>query len=143
MQAQVGNVYPQVLGLTETYNSVAKAYSKVNQLLTPWGPDAILVFLEENMCSLNDGYLQVSDGSGSFGNPVYWPDVPGSYHQWNCGMDFADGHAEMHKWLTPALKIPIQFGLGWPGHSVQSAPGGPNNADWQWWLQHTAAPVGQ
>jgi prepilin-type N-terminal cleavage/methylation domain-containing protein len=133
MQSQVGNVYCQAT--TESYNPGFIAYTKETQCLTPWGPDSVLVFLEENMANLNDGYLQVDDGSPS------WPDVPGSYHKWNCGMCFVDGHAEIHKWVTSVLQIPIQYGYGFGGgHSVYTVPGGASNPDWQWWIHHTAAP---
>jgi len=135
MQSQVGALYIENL-VEVQYNPGYVAYTKVSQPITPWGPEMIVTFLEENMCSLNDGFLQVDDLPTS----LYWPDVPGSYHQWSCGMAFDDGHAEMHKWITPALKIAIQYGFGWPGHSAY-ASGGVNNPDWQWWLQHTAAPL--
>jgi prepilin-type N-terminal cleavage/methylation domain-containing protein len=140
MQSQVGNVYPEVKSLTVGYNPGFFAYSKNTECMTPWGPDAVIVFLEENMCNLNDGYLQVSDGGPS--DTPYWPDVPGSYHVWSSGMCFVDAHVEMHKWLTSALQIPVRYGYGWPGHSVNSAPGGAHNVDWVYWQQHTAAPGG-
>jgi len=137
MQGQVGNAYTKVYNDTVEYSPGFLAYVKTTQLMTPWGPDAVVVFLEENMCSLNDGYMQ----TGLAYVNGYWPDVPGSYHKWNCGMCFADGHAEMHKWISPSLKIPIQYGFGWPGHSVgPGVVGGANNPDWRWWLQHTAGP---
>jgi prepilin-type N-terminal cleavage/methylation domain-containing protein len=135
MQSQVGNVYPIVESLTVRYNVGFMAYSKISQLMTPWGPDAVIVFLEENMSTLNDGYLQVDDF-----DDAGWPDVPGSYHQWNNCMSFADGHAEAHKWITTALKIPIRYGFGYPMGSYPSFPNGHNNVDLQWWKLHTAAP---
>jgi prepilin-type N-terminal cleavage/methylation domain-containing protein len=138
MQSQVGNVYPATKSTTELDNPGFIAYVKLTELRTPWGPDAVIVFLDENMWSLNDGFLQVSDG-GTDDTPN-WPDCPGSYHQWSCGMCFADGHAEMHKWLTPVLKIPIQYGIGGLGHNIVNVPGGVNNVDWVWWQKHTAGP---
>ena len=144
MQSQVGNVYQSVWNLTHSYNPGFLAYKKMTECLAPWGPSSIIDFLEENMCNLNDGYLQVNDDDGKAGSEA-WPDVPGSYHPgWICGMDFIDAHVEMHKWVTDALKIPVRVGFGWPGHSVPqgagSLPGGINNADWAWWKNHTAAP---
>jgi prepilin-type N-terminal cleavage/methylation domain-containing protein len=133
MPGTVGNTYDVVYDLTVGYNPGYIAYRKVSQPVTPWGPDKVLIFLEENMCNMNDGYLEVNIAG------LWWPDVPGSYHQWGCGMAFDDGHAEMHKWVTPALQIPIKAGFGFPGHNAYPN-GGQNNADWQWWLQHTAAP---
>jgi hypothetical protein len=70
--------------------------------------------------------LQVNNNAATF------PDVPGSYHIWNCGFSFADGHAELRKWVTSVLKIPVQKGIGYP----QPAPStSANNSDWQWFSQ--------
>ncbi len=76
-------------------------YIKTGQIAGRPGPAQTIVFLEESMRTMNDGYLENDLKAGTF------PDCPGSYHIWNCGMSFADGHAEMHKWLTAVLKIPV------------------------------------
>lgn len=127
MQSQMGNGYPQVYGITRGYNPGYAAFKKVTELGGALPPTLAVVFLEENMCSLNDGYLQVNNGT-----PVF-PDVPGSYHIWYAGMSFADGHAEMHKWLTTVLKIPVVF-----GYRNASIGTGINNADWRWFSDHTS-----
>ena len=87
------------------------------------------------MCGLNDGYLQVDTV-----NDNGWPDVPGAYHGLKGSMNFADGHAEIHKWITPALKIPVRYGHGWPAGSYPRFAGGHNNPDLVWWKAHIAAP---
>ena len=33
--------------------------------------------------------------------------TPAAYHNGACGFMFADGHAEVHKWLDPRTKPPI------------------------------------
>jgi prepilin-type N-terminal cleavage/methylation domain-containing protein len=124
MNSQMGNVY--TFGLTRSYNAGFRAYRKVAEILACPGPSQSLVFCEENMCSMNDGYLQVNNGSATF------PDVPGSYHVWSCGFSFADGHAELHKWVTPVLKIPVKFNYTTASISTVSV-----NADWQWFSQRT------
>jgi len=133
MQGAMGNLY--FWGTSRNYNPGFKAYVKLNELVAPVSPVDAIVFLDENMCNLNDGYLQVdtSDDQG-------WPDVPGSYHDWRCSLNFADGHAEIHKWITPTLKIPIRYGYGFPGHGYPPVVGGHNNADLVWWKAHIAAP---
>jgi len=83
------------------------AYVKVADLSGGLPPANALVFCEENMCTLNDGFLQVSSQTAP-----YWPDVPGSYHNGAMGASFADGHVEMHQWATKVLLIPVQFGFG-------------------------------
>ena len=119
------------------YNKGWNAYSKIGDIGSPMSPSLAIVFLEENMATLNDGFLQVNDNGAGGGD--YWPDIPGSYHTWECGISFADSHVEMHKWQTSALKIPIQAGKGYDsGGAVPVVTGGPKNQDYIWWVQHTS-----
>jgi prepilin-type N-terminal cleavage/methylation domain-containing protein len=127
MQSQVGNLYDTVYQTTRSYNPGYAAFRKVGELVSPLPPVLALVFLEENMCSMNDGYLQVNNSV-----PVF-PDVPGSYHIWSTGVSYADGHTELHKWLTPVLKIPVVAGFRQASYGT-----GINNADWRWFSQHTS-----
>jgi prepilin-type N-terminal cleavage/methylation domain-containing protein len=136
MQSQMGNSIDEIQHNTLSENPGFIAYQKLSQLIAPMPPSWGIVFLEENMCTLQDGYLEVDDNSPD------WPDCPGSYHNWGCGMSFADGHGEMHQWRTTALDIPIRFGYGYPAAGItQANPGGPHNVDWLWWTEHTAAPL--
>jgi prepilin-type N-terminal cleavage/methylation domain-containing protein len=135
MSSQVGNVYiapPNAqASLTKAYNPGFGVYIKIGDMLSCPGPTETIVFVEENMCSLQDGYLQVNDGT-----PIF-PDVPGSYHDGTgCGVHYADGHAGIHKWVTPILKIPVKA-----GYRQSSISTGVNNADWKWWVAHTACPA--
>ena len=133
MQSQVGNVYTKAL--TESYNVGYVAYAKVTEILICPTPSMTFVWCEENMSSLNDGYLQMqSDPSRAI-----FPDVPGSYHETqSAGFSFADGHVENRKWLTPVLKIPVVFGRGYGTGGQNDVYGGRNNADWNWVQQRTA-----
>ncbi len=125
MNSQMGNLY--CFGTTKSYNSSAYYYIKMSEILNCPGPSKAFVFCEENMCSMNDGYLQVDHGRANF------PDVPGSYHVWGCGFSFADGHTELRKWQTSVLKIPVKF-----GYTASSIGTGFNNADWLWFTEHAA-----
>jgi prepilin-type processing-associated H-X9-DG protein len=102
----------------------ALQYVKDSDITHPAPSDAF-VFCEENMWSIQDGYLEIDSHGGTF------PDVPGAYHNNAMGVSFADGHAEIHKWLTSAL-------LNAKGHDPQ-VPGGKENVDWIWFSQHAAA----
>ncbi len=124
MQSQMGNLYSQ--GVTRGYNLNYKAFIKVTEL-TALQPVNAAVFLEENMCSMNDGYLQVNN------NMPVWPDVPGSYHTWNCGFSWADGHADLRKWVTSVLRIKVAS-----GYIASSISTGVNNPDYRWWNEHTS-----
>jgi len=129
MQAMMGCDDAYLQNESQSDNPSWAVFNKVAQV-GKMGQANAIVFLEENMCSLNDGYLQVDDV-----NPE-WPDVPGSYHIWGCGMSFADGHAEIHVWQTPSLKIPVTTGID--KTYVTATPNGPHNTDWNWWQMHTS-----
>jgi prepilin-type N-terminal cleavage/methylation domain-containing protein len=132
MQGMMGLDFPNEASVEDS-GPLWTYYTKLSQLITPLPPTMALIFCEENMCNLNDGFLEVSDNSPG------WPDVPGSYHHWGCGMSFGDGHAEIHQWVTSALKINVYYGIS--EANVAANPGGPNNVDYLWWQQHTSAPV--
>lgn len=129
MNGQMGNLYSKAftLGVNPGY----RAYVGVGELTT-LSPSLAFIFCEQHICSLHDGYLQVND------NAPEWPEAPGSYHRWAAGFSFADGHTELHRWLTPSLKIPVIYGVNW--NTVYAQPGGANNPDYAWFKARTAAP---
>jgi prepilin-type N-terminal cleavage/methylation domain-containing protein/prepilin-type processing-associated H-X9-DG protein len=147
MQGQVGNLYckgSEASGKgTLSENPDGIAYVKVTELRSAPGPSDVIVFLEEHPNSLlngvNDGYLQV-DSSAS---DAKFPDVPGSLHHWNAGMSFADGHVEMHKWITPVLQLPVvpnpPNGSIYNPLSEVQAGSTPLNVDWSWFATHCSA----
>jgi len=138
MNAQMGNIYTTCAAITIKDNPGYMVFSKMSQLNSATlGASDAFVFCEENMCSLNDGYLQISSAS------AIYPDVPSSYHRKICGFSFADGHVEAHKWMTADL----------PGFVAKYYPtkitasnladtGAKNNADWQWFTTHATCPGG-
>ena len=67
-------------------------------------PAKTWLFLDEQADSINDGYF--------INNPVgvyNWQDIPASYHNGACGFSFADGHSEMHKWLSATSKYGVHY----------------------------------
>jgi prepilin-type N-terminal cleavage/methylation domain-containing protein/prepilin-type processing-associated H-X9-DG protein len=60
------------------------------------GPSSIVVTLDENAGTINDGFFDNSP------NPIggSWGDYPASYHNNAGGFSFADGHSETHKWQS-------------------------------------------
>jgi prepilin-type processing-associated H-X9-DG protein len=144
MNAQMGNALPNVYSETDNNNNgqyyVFKKFIELG--VSSLSPSDAFIFCEEHMCSLSfDGYLQVDCLSGD------WPDVPGCYHaNTSAGFGFADGHVELHKWLTPSLKSPhVPYVVGYysdSGGAYVSAisPGGKSNPDWQWFTTHATAP---
>ena len=75
-----------------------EVYQKESQIITP-GPADLWIFLDESPDSINDGSFAVQMPASS--QATTWIDVPAKYHGNACGFTFADGHAEIHKWLNP------------------------------------------
>ena len=136
MQGQVGST------LEYGNQGNAKHYLKMANVTGNPGPSELIIFLEENMCSMNDGWLQVDNDyntSGGYASPVgTFPDVPGSYHKWSCGISFADGHSEIHKWQNSALKIPVRYGYR-QNTVIAGNVTGPTATDWVWFTSRCAA----
>ncbi|HWD18574.1 MAG TPA: type II secretion system protein [Verrucomicrobiae bacterium] len=105
-------------------------YIKERDLVKP-SPSMAFIFCEENPDSIGDGYLEVDSQGGSF------PDVPAAYLNGACGFSFADGHAEVHKWVTKTLTS-IVVAAPKSSHNP-SVAGGVNNADFIWFSQRSAA----
>jgi len=102
---------------------------KMQELNNP-GPSSSWVFSDEHPDCIDDGVLYVSpsyaSGTGSF------TELPGSQHGGRCGLGFADGHAEIHKWTGTYVVQPVKY----------KSPGAPsvnNDPDLAWLAQHTPA----
>ena len=102
--------------------------------ITGMSPSDLFVFCDENMYSLQDGFLQVSMKSGVF------PDVPAAYLKGRNEFSFADGHSEVHKWVTATLiNVPYKLDVS-AGGSVTSAAGAKQNLDWIYFTTHATNP---
>ena len=73
------------------------------------GPSNTFVMLDEREDSINDGYFVV-DMAGWPGNSQRLVDYPASYHNNAAGFSFADGHAEIHKWVDKRTSPKINNG---------------------------------
>jgi len=84
------------------------AWQTFNKLPGIRRPSDLWVILDENPYSINDPSFCVALGQpDSSGNPTYKSqiiDIPGSYHNNGCGMAFADGHSEIHRWLGSVIQ---------------------------------------
>jgi prepilin-type N-terminal cleavage/methylation domain-containing protein/prepilin-type processing-associated H-X9-DG protein len=98
-----GDCERRVYGLTSYL-----IYQKDSDFTRP-GPAKTWVFVDEHPDSINDGLLGLHMGSAAAW-PTYssWDDVPASYHNGACGFSFADGHAEIKKWVDGNTKAPIR-----------------------------------
>jgi prepilin-type N-terminal cleavage/methylation domain-containing protein/prepilin-type processing-associated H-X9-DG protein len=81
------------------------------------GPSQTWVFIDEHPDSINDGTFVMRMPPAGSTAAVTWDDVPGSYHNGGCGLSFADGHAETHKWqdamtISPVRKLKPAYPTG-------------------------------
>jgi prepilin-type N-terminal cleavage/methylation domain-containing protein/prepilin-type processing-associated H-X9-DG protein len=75
-----------------------QVYINESQLGTPSSSD-LFIFLDEHPDSLNDGAFAVQMPSSQAATE--WIDVPAKYHGNSCVFTFADGHAQIQKWVSP------------------------------------------
>jgi type II secretory pathway pseudopilin PulG len=108
------------------WNPNYQVFIKISDLKQLAPVDAF-IFCDENMYSLNDGWLQIDCVNAD------WPDVPAAYLGNRNEFSFADGHSEVRKWQTSALKnCPYKYGVMGGNWSA----GNTLNADWRWFTQH-------
>jgi len=120
----VNNAYPA----PQTPWSV---YRRINDMTRP-NPDSLFVFLDEHPDGINDGGYAVQCRDNSFLAGAQIIDFPAPYHNLTSSFSFADGHAEFHKWVGPAIKI-INYASGAP-FAVAGA-----NPDYLWLRDHASA----
>ncbi len=68
-------------------------------------PSSQFVFIDEREDSIDDGYLLVF-----VNNYDNWGNMPAIYHNGASGLGFADGHAEVKRWLDPDTLRPGSAG---------------------------------
>ena len=120
----------------DSYNPGWRIYKKVSDLNNPM-PAMAWIFCDENMYSLNDGYLQMNC------NAPDYPDVPANYHggKGNC-FTFADGHGETHNWQWPGSAGAGLLNCPYASHVAGGHWGSSGlDVDWIWLRQRTSAPA--
>jgi len=107
---------------THHRNSPWHTFAKSSDIHAP-GPSGLWVLLDEDAKGLNDAAFAFGMESPE------WFDAPGTYHDGGCGFAFADGHSEIHRWLSRAEKA--------SGRVVITDPS--DQQDWEWMQQRTSA----
>jgi prepilin-type N-terminal cleavage/methylation domain-containing protein/prepilin-type processing-associated H-X9-DG protein len=102
---------------------------KMGELLNP-GPSQSWLIMDEHPDSLDDGILYTDPGSTSGTGKI--TELPGSLHGKACGVAFADGHAEIHKWVDPVTTPPVSASAPYK-HNIATS----NNKDLAWLAQRT------
>jgi prepilin-type N-terminal cleavage/methylation domain-containing protein/prepilin-type processing-associated H-X9-DG protein len=93
-------------------------------------PATIFVMLDEREDCVDDAYFAVNTAARGAG--ARFQNFPAFYHNGAGGLSFADGHAEIRRWLDARTKMPIRPGT-LTGYDIPS----PNNPDIAW-LQERA-----
>jgi len=105
-----------------TYRSYTKMSSVAGQ---PPGPANLFVYLDEHGDTIDDAWFITDPVKADY---IY--NVPASYHNGATGFTFADGHAEIHRWLVGATDVPVTK-VYRPGEWLYEPNGSPDI----YWLQ--------
>jgi prepilin-type N-terminal cleavage/methylation domain-containing protein/prepilin-type processing-associated H-X9-DG protein len=119
-------------------------YKKFSDLTIP-GASKVFVFLDEREDAINWGNFYTEMKGYPVGttpaNPAAYQlaDMPGAYHADACGFSFADGHAEIKRWLDKRTAPPIKRnGLTFDGYTQIPSP---NNVDVAWLQDRSSRPA--
>ena len=134
--AQGKNPNNRIYFASPTGVGVGKGARRMSDLQRP-GPSSVFVILDEHsdsLCAVNGDATFMFD-PGCPRSAELWRDLPASYHSGACGMSFADGHSEIHKWTdigNPGkTKYPVTgttFGTSAPWKVVAMR----NGVDYEW-----------
>jgi prepilin-type N-terminal cleavage/methylation domain-containing protein/prepilin-type processing-associated H-X9-DG protein len=96
-------------GFTGVTPGSFKVFTKLSNVVLPTDR---FVFLDERSDSINNGWFGEAMNGAAYGTTAVDPtqykffDFPAFYHNGACGLSFADGHSEIHKWLDGRTKSP-------------------------------------
>jgi len=104
-----------------------KILLKVSDMVDP-SPSKTWVLIDEREDSINDGYFAVEmTGCPDAPQSIILVDFPASYHNQAGGINFADGHSEIKKWLDPRTTPKLRKGV-----EIIGGISSPNNKDIIW-----------
>lgn len=109
-----------------------RTYAKSSDLTQPT-PANLWVLLDEHPDSINDA--QMGFQCGLTGAAARIVDFPASSHNGACGIAFADGHSEIHRWRGLRIRAPVTY----TGTMALNVPAEDSVADVEWLQQRTSA----
>jgi prepilin-type N-terminal cleavage/methylation domain-containing protein/prepilin-type processing-associated H-X9-DG protein len=121
-------------------------YQKTSQMIRP-SAAKLWVFGEEHPDSINDAGMavQIADYRAGTG---FWVDIPSNLHNGAGSFSFADGHAEIHKWVGRLMSTLtfVQNGddaeCNYEGATQPIADTGSDLTDLNWIQARTSYPMG-
>jgi len=106
-----------------------RRYGKLSDMVSPT-PKNLWVFGDEFASSINDSSFAVSTAARTLGS-ARWIDLPANYHNGGMGISFADGHAEIHKWVGSLAAFPVLWtGNGYPAYPPIQNPNDLSDINW-------------
>jgi prepilin-type N-terminal cleavage/methylation domain-containing protein/prepilin-type processing-associated H-X9-DG protein len=112
-----------------------RAYRKLSDVVDP-GPSMTWVLIDEHPDSMNDGFFVIDMRGYPNIAQAALPDFPASYHNGAGGLSFADGHAEIKRWVDPRTMPPVR-------QQTVTAVNQANNRDVEWLWERTTRFVGR
>jgi type II secretory pathway pseudopilin PulG len=114
-----------------------KIIMRLTDMVAP-APVNTYVVLDERPDSVDNGYLLVEmTGFPNHPGALTINDRPSNLHNGSGGLNFADGHTEIHRWLDARTQPPYQPNVhlsNWPPLAS------PNNVDVQWLQARATGP---
>jgi len=115
-----------------------RVYSRLANIVNP---TATWVMIDEHPDSINDAAcaVQMPAVTASGVKNAQIIDFPASYHNGAAGLNFGDGHAEVHQWKGSKIKAPVKYVTGSLSLNV---PAGDSLNDVYWWAKNTTVGPG-
>lgn len=112
-------------------------FNKISDIVNP-SPSSAYVLLDEHPDSINaGGYANQMVPADKMGSARII-DFPASYHNGAAGISFADGHAEIKKWLDGRTKPPVKN-----NNNLVLNVASPNNVDVLWLANRTSSLIAE
>jgi len=108
-------------------NSTIPGYRQWLKLGSVGQPANFFVIIDEHADRINDGYFENNPA-----NTSTWGDMPASYHGGACGISFADGHSEIHKWKSASSRVPVTT-ISWSPLAIDAL----GREDIRWLMERT------
>ncbi len=113
-------------GSKDTYPGFI-VYKKMSDMIKS-APVSVWVFVDEHPDTINDAGMYIDP------TRMVWGDLPASYHNGACGFAFADGHSEIHRWLSPVTRKPVKYQDVWATYPLDASK---DSRDYLWVKQVT------
>jgi prepilin-type N-terminal cleavage/methylation domain-containing protein/prepilin-type processing-associated H-X9-DG protein len=109
-----------------------RIYARLQHIVIP---TQTWIMIDEHPDSINDAAcaVKIVKPSDTSGNII---DFPASYHNGAAGLNFADGHAEIHQWKGSKIKAPVKYN----NSLALNVAAGDSLNDVKWWSRMTTVP---